>query len=100
RTGRHCVLALHAHLVFVTKFRLPVFTGTHLERAGVWAALHSASCASTSSSRTARSEPGRRWIARGRSSFPCPATREGPLHPRPEGPSTADEPVAEHLLDR
>ncbi|TQM70912.1 hypothetical protein FHX41_4660 [Actinomadura hallensis] len=34
RTGRHCVLALHAHLVFVTKFRHPVFTGTHLERAG------------------------------------------------------------------
>src|SRR5690606_41944717 len=52
RTGRHCVLALHAHLVFVTKFRHPVFT------------------------------------------FPCPATREGPLHPRPEGRSTADEPVA------
>lgn len=32
RTGRHCVFALHAHLVFVTKFRHPVFTGTHLER--------------------------------------------------------------------
>ncbi|MEV6859466.1 IS200/IS605 family transposase [Streptosporangium subroseum] len=32
RTGRHCVFALHAHLVFVTKFRHQVFTGTHLER--------------------------------------------------------------------
>lgn len=32
RTGRHCVFALHAHLVFLTKFRHPVFTGDHLER--------------------------------------------------------------------
>ncbi|MEO3824870.1 IS200/IS605 family transposase [Actinomadura sp. B10D3] len=32
RTGRHCVFALHAHLVFVTRFRHRVFTGTHLER--------------------------------------------------------------------
>lgn len=32
RTGRHCVFALHAHLVFVTKFRHPVFNGAHLER--------------------------------------------------------------------
>ncbi|MFG2076825.1 IS200/IS605 family transposase [Nonomuraea maritima] len=32
RTGRHCVFALHAHLVFVTKFRHPVFTARHLER--------------------------------------------------------------------
>ncbi|WP_149257617.1 IS200/IS605 family transposase [Actinomadura sp. K4S16] len=32
RTGRHCVFMLHAHLVFVTKFRHPVFTGTQLER--------------------------------------------------------------------
>ncbi|MFF0573861.1 IS200/IS605 family transposase [Streptosporangium saharense] len=32
RTGRHCVFALHAHLVFVTKFRHRVFTGPHLER--------------------------------------------------------------------
>jgi putative transposase len=32
RTGRHCVSALHAHLVFVTKYRHPVFTGRHLER--------------------------------------------------------------------
>jgi putative transposase len=34
RTGRHCVFALHAHLVFVTKYRHPVFTDTHLERMG------------------------------------------------------------------
>lgn len=32
RTGRHCVFALHAHLVFVTKFRHQVFTDTHLTR--------------------------------------------------------------------
>ncbi|WP_184885163.1 IS200/IS605 family transposase [Actinomadura livida] len=32
RTGRRCVFVLHAHLVFVTKFRHPVFTRTHLER--------------------------------------------------------------------
>jgi putative transposase len=32
RTGRHCVFALHAHLVFVTKFRHEVFTDTHLNR--------------------------------------------------------------------
>lgn len=32
RTGRHCVFALHAHLVFVTKFRHPVFSGAHLGR--------------------------------------------------------------------
>jgi putative transposase len=32
RTGRHCVFVLHAHLVFVTKFRHRVFTGTHLTR--------------------------------------------------------------------
>ncbi|MEU0516177.1 IS200/IS605 family transposase [Streptosporangium sp. NPDC006007] len=32
RTGRHCVFVLHAHLVFVTKFRHRVFTGSHLER--------------------------------------------------------------------
>jgi putative transposase len=32
RTGRHCVFLLHAHLVFVTKFRHPVFTDTHLNR--------------------------------------------------------------------
>ncbi|SNT48150.1 putative transposase [Streptosporangium subroseum] len=32
RTGRHCVFALHAHLVFVTKFRHEVFADTHLSR--------------------------------------------------------------------
>ncbi|WP_084959910.1 IS200/IS605 family transposase [Thermoactinospora rubra] len=32
RTGRHCVFVLHAHLVFVTKFRHRVFAGVHLER--------------------------------------------------------------------
>lgn len=34
RTGRHCVFILHAHLVFVTKYRHPVFNGAHLERMG------------------------------------------------------------------
>ncbi|MFF5207716.1 IS200/IS605 family transposase [Streptosporangium sp. NPDC000396] len=34
RTGRHCVFAPHAHLVFVTRFRHEVFTGTHLNRMG------------------------------------------------------------------
>ncbi|MBF6181084.1 IS200/IS605 family transposase [Nocardia otitidiscaviarum] len=33
RTGRHCVFVLHAHLVFVTKYRHPVFTDRHLKRA-------------------------------------------------------------------
>ncbi|TYB94996.1 IS200/IS605 family transposase [Micromonospora sp. WP24] len=32
RTGRHCVFAMHAHLVFVTKFRHEVFTDRHLAR--------------------------------------------------------------------
>ena len=32
RTGRHCVFALHAHLVFVTKYRHGVLAGRHLER--------------------------------------------------------------------
>lgn len=32
RKGRHCVFDLHAHLVFVTKYRHPVFTGEHLDR--------------------------------------------------------------------
>jgi putative transposase len=32
RTGRQCVFLLHAHLVFVTKFRHQVFTGAHLAR--------------------------------------------------------------------
>jgi len=30
RTGRHCVFALHAHLVFVTKYRKRVFTSAAL----------------------------------------------------------------------
>ncbi|MBF6180750.1 IS200/IS605 family transposase [Nocardia otitidiscaviarum] len=30
RTGRHVTYTLHAHLVFVTKYRHPVFTDTHL----------------------------------------------------------------------
>jgi putative transposase len=32
RTGRHCIVALPAHLVFVTKYRHPVFTAIHLDR--------------------------------------------------------------------
>lgn len=32
RTGRHCAFALHAHLVFVTKYRHRVFTEGHLAR--------------------------------------------------------------------
>ncbi|MFF4893399.1 IS200/IS605 family transposase [Micromonospora chersina] len=32
RTGRHCVLAMHVHLVFVTKFRHKVFADRHLTR--------------------------------------------------------------------
>jgi putative transposase len=32
RTGRRCVFVLHAHLVFVTKYRHKVFTDTHLTR--------------------------------------------------------------------
>ena len=32
RTGRHCVFVLHAHLVFVTKYRHPVFNDAHLNR--------------------------------------------------------------------
>ena len=31
RTGRHCVFAMHAHLVFVTKYRRHVFTAAILE---------------------------------------------------------------------
>ena len=31
RTGRHCVFALHAHLVFVTKYRKRVFTSESLD---------------------------------------------------------------------
>ena len=32
RTGRHCVFVLHAHLVFVTKYRHRVFSAVHLAR--------------------------------------------------------------------
>ncbi|MFG3298387.1 transposase [Micromonospora chersina] len=32
RAGRHCVFAMHVHLVFVTKFRHNVFTDRHLSR--------------------------------------------------------------------
>jgi putative transposase len=32
RTGRHCAFALHAHLVFVTKYRHKVFEDAHLTR--------------------------------------------------------------------
>ncbi|MEV0081645.1 IS200/IS605 family transposase [Saccharopolyspora sp. NPDC050642] len=32
RTGRHVVFLMHAHLVFVIKYRHPVFTHTHLTR--------------------------------------------------------------------
>jgi putative transposase len=32
RPGRHCVFVLHAHLVFVTKYRHSVFSGQHLGR--------------------------------------------------------------------
>ena len=32
RTGRHCIFNLHAHLIFVTKYRRHVFTKTMLER--------------------------------------------------------------------
>ncbi|OUS90046.1 IS200/IS605 family transposase [Rhodococcus sp. NCIMB 12038] len=32
RTGRHCIFALHAHLVFVTKYRHRVFSDKHLSR--------------------------------------------------------------------
>lgn len=31
RTGRHCVFNLHAHLVFVTKYRRSVFSKKHLD---------------------------------------------------------------------
>ena len=30
RTGRHCVFAIHAHLVFVTKYRRGVFRQEHM----------------------------------------------------------------------
>ena len=31
RTGRHCVFDMHAHLVFVTKYRRNVFKKVHLD---------------------------------------------------------------------
>ncbi len=31
RTGRHCVFMLHAHLVFVTKYRGKIFSARHLK---------------------------------------------------------------------
>ena len=31
RQGRHCVFLMHVHLVFVTKYRSPVFTKIHLD---------------------------------------------------------------------
>lgn len=31
RRGRHCVFALHVHLVFVTKYRRRVFTSAHFK---------------------------------------------------------------------
>lgn len=32
RTGRHCVFMLHAHLIFITKYRGRVFEGVHLAK--------------------------------------------------------------------
>ncbi|WP_430501547.1 IS200/IS605 family transposase [Micromonospora trifolii] len=32
RTGTHCTFALHAHLVFVTKYRHRVLSDQHLNR--------------------------------------------------------------------
>lgn len=32
RTGRHCIFALHVHLVFVTKYRRQVLTATTIDR--------------------------------------------------------------------
>lgn len=32
RTGRHCIFRMHAHLVFVTKYRHNVFADRHLTR--------------------------------------------------------------------
>jgi putative transposase len=32
RKGRHCVFAMHVHLVFVTKYRRKVFDGDAIER--------------------------------------------------------------------
>ncbi|EKT54143.1 IS200/IS605 family transposase [Providencia burhodogranariea] len=32
RTGRHCVFMLHAHLIFITKYRGRIFEGVHLAK--------------------------------------------------------------------
>ena len=32
RTGRHCVFAMHVHLIFVTKYRRKVFDGDAISR--------------------------------------------------------------------
>ena len=32
RQGRHCVFALHVHLIFVTKYRKKVFDGDAIDR--------------------------------------------------------------------
>ena len=32
RAGRHCVFLMHAHLVFITKYRGRVFDGEHLTK--------------------------------------------------------------------
>ena len=34
RHGRHCVFVLHVHLVFVTRYRAPVFNDEHLRHLG------------------------------------------------------------------
>ena len=31
RRGRHCIFDLHAHLVFVTKYRRDIFTSEHID---------------------------------------------------------------------
>ena len=32
RTGRHCVFAMHVHLIFVTKYRRKIFDGDAIDR--------------------------------------------------------------------
>ena len=34
RSGRHCVFAMHVHLIFLTKYRRNVFDGDAIERVG------------------------------------------------------------------
>ena len=34
RSGRHCVFAMHIHLIFLTKYRRNVFDGDAIERVG------------------------------------------------------------------